>query len=1134
MSSQTPEAESTEQALLKVKELIGKSTYKDKLVPLLRAYKRSRSSELLQQGLADIVNSSGSEPDVLNTLTCSLFSEGSSTACTARKAGGTLSSTPAATPTKRTSDGTCPTPQSKDRKLARLLQIAPSAAATTYEANIPALQPGIHSKHASASSTFHLPYHPHFKPEPSQEAGQHIHDGSAAGLASSADIFPAPQLQVVRDHFPSCSNGRLCDDGSPKLEPDTEAIPSGTATPQEPKRFSGHLSQRSSASPADVMPLQNMHGQQGEFSSPKGHHEGRAMQHSLPDAKQEAARPVQGPSGVQQGGYEGSFSKLDDGKSLQQKQKERRQRKAQFLLGDTDDVKGPSVGFSAVPMQGSPPQAVRLGRTCTASMPMPPNRSQVMLMQKAVAALEGGHHALLESPTGTGKTLALLCSTLAWQAAQAAADAAPGAAQGSQVPRVFWAARTHAQLDHAVRELRRTRHRPMMTILASRERFCLHPDIAVAPNKTEACEQATIIGRMSCSYLEHAEAIIYPQAPHHLAAYKPGGRVETFQIEELVKEGARGHVCPYHASRDVLTEGAALIFVTYAQLLDPPVRSANGLDDLLLGAAVIFDEGHNVAGECREAATLQMSRAETEALLAELTRMHTSLTTCKEAAKWRHAAEFAVQLRTLLSRMLAWLVRQIGSAHLPYAPDSQLGEGQESCVQNGSVASQAVLGAFELSESRLVSLQSRLKAMRRGLIEEGFESTAVKSGPINELEALLSKLLFLVQTGGTAYQLLLHRQSAPGPGTVQPMRAAGLPAPRRDGGFAFICLHAATALRPLATKARTVLLASGTLGPLPSLAAELGLQEDLHNTAPELSLAKHAASSKAFRNWKPVGREAGPAPSTPRPLEPAAMSVSRVEMVACPHHRHLARNLLPLSLASAPGPSGAMVRLDSTFSQRGEAGYQDALGTAILTACQNIPDGVLCFFPSWGLLSAATQCWSASGLMQKLSSVKLVVQEPHNVSGEVFEEAINTYRDGVAKGTGALLLAVSRGRASEGVDFPDSLARGVIMVGIPYPPLMDIRVRLKRQHNDANAGLLGSGSSWYAAEAFRAVNQAVGRLIRHHSDFGAVLLLDYRYQQSKYRTLMSAWLQPLFQTGTFHALPALLQGFFHGKAALAI
>ncbi len=40
---------------------------------------------------------------------------------------------------------------------------------------------------------------------------------------------------------------------------------------------------------------------------------------------------------------------------------------------------------------------------------------------------------------------------------------------------------------------------------------------------------------------------------------------------------------------------------------------------------------------------------------------------------------------------------------------------------------------------------------------------------------------------------------------------------------------------------------------------------------------------------------------------------------------------------------------------------------------------------------------------------------------------------------------------------------------------MDVRVRLKRQHNDAHAALLGSGSAWYAAEAFRAVNQAVGR-----------------------------------------------------------
>jgi hypothetical protein len=36
---------------------------------------------------------------------------------------------------------------------------------------------------------------------------------------------------------------------------------------------------------------------------------------------------------------------------------------------------------------------------------------------------------------------------------------------------------------------------------------------------------------------------------------------------------------------------------------------------------------------------------------------------------------------------------------------------------------------------------------------------------------------------------------------------------------------------------------------------------------------------------------------------------------------------------------------------------------------------------------------------------------------------------------GALWLAVFRGKVSEGIDFADDDARGVITVGIPYPQL---------------------------------------------------------------------------------------------------
>ena len=49
---------------------------------------------------------------------------------------------------------------------------------------------------------------------------------------------------------------------------------------------------------------------------------------------------------------------------------------------------------------------------------------------------------------------------------------------------------------------------------------------------------------------------------------------------------------------------------------------------------------------------------------------------------------------------------------------------------------------------------------------------------------------------------------------------------------------------------------------------------------------------------------------------------------------------------------------------------------------------------------------------------------------------------------GGLLLAVCRGRASEGIDFSDNNARCVITLGIPYPNVQDEEVCFKRNYNN--------------------------------------------------------------------------------------
>lgn len=118
-------------------------------------------------------------------------------------------------------------------------------------------------------------------------------------------------------------------------------------------------------------------------------------------------------------------------------------------------------------------------------------------------------------------------------------------------------------------------------------------------------------------------------------------------------------------------------------------------------------------------------------------------------------------------------------------------------------------------------------------------------------------------------------------------------------------------------------------------------------------------------------------------------------------------------------------------------------------------------------------------------------------------------------------MGVCRGRISEGLDFSDNAARCVIVIGIPYPQMTDPKVILKKDYLDRRfrTGCSAisrppdqqqqclSGKDWYSQQATRAVNQAIGRVIRHVQDYGSIILVDERYTWQTNRREISKWLR---------------------------
>ena len=163
--------------------------------------------------------------------------------------------------------------------------------------------------------------------------------------------------------------------------------------------------------------------------------------------------------------------------------------------------------------------------------------------------------------------------------------------------------------------------------------------------------------------------------------------------------------------------------------------------------------------------------------------------------------------------------------------------------------------------------------------------------------------------------------------------------------------------------------------------------------------------------------------------------------------------------------------------------------------------------------------WADHNLISEFSKYKEFFQDRRDSrENKLILEKYQLANSDRKKLKGAILLSVCRGSFSEGMNFKDDMARLVIVIGIPYAMLYEPKVQLKKEFQDQYNKLLLkdekyknikkiSGAEWYSQNAIKCVNQALGRVIRHSNDYGAMLLIDTRYQYIVKKNYISIWMR---------------------------
>jgi len=210
------------------------------------------------------------------------------------------------------------------------------------------------------------------------------------------------------------------------------------------------------------------------------------------------------------------------------------------------------------------------------NFPRKPYSQQLAISNGCIKAIKLKKNALLESPTGTGKSIALVSSVLA---AQEAALRGDGTVENPF--QVIYCVRTHAQAEQMLKEVKGSSYpNTTVAIMGSRKHYCMIPTLKKDPKIDEKCRTTVVRLDGGCAYHQNAE---------NLANELQNGG--PFDIEDLEYLSAKKQGCPFMANRVNLKE-ADLVVATYQYLLNRDILESSDIE--VQHNVIIFDEAASI------------------------------------------------------------------------------------------------------------------------------------------------------------------------------------------------------------------------------------------------------------------------------------------------------------------------------------------------------------------------------------------------------------------------------------------------------------------------------------------------------------------------------------------------------------